>query len=154
MICCRSAQSIVGESPDSQRYVNRDHKFKTLNVFNEALPAQTGSESYPGRVEIKSIHNVPYYRYMYEKVENKCFILRDRLRTITDGIVETHGLRERAKEEGIEFSISPVNMASQERVWCCGRICSESDTGALNSFSVALEGANGRYVSNISLPAW
>ena len=104
-------------------------------------------ESSSGRVEIQSIHNVPYYRYLYEKVENKCFILRDRLRSITDGIVDNHQLRERCKEEGAEFTLSPVNLASQEKVWCCGRICSEGDTGALNSFSVALEGANGRCVS-------
>ncbi len=87
---------------------------------------------------------------MYEKVENKCFVLRDRLRTLTDGIVEVNQLLERAKGEGREFLLSPVHIASQERVWCCGRICTEGDTGTLNPFSVALEGANGRYALDSS----
>ena len=81
---------------------------------------------------------------MYEKVEGKCFALRDRLRTITDGIIETHNLKKHESEDGSEFALSPVNMASQGRVWCCGRICVDGDTGTLNAFSVALEGANGR----------
>ena len=81
---------------------------------------------------------------MYEKVENKCFHLRDRLRNITDGLIEANRLQERANEDGREFSLSPVNQASQERVWCCGRVCNEGDTGNLNPYSVALEGANGR----------
>lgn len=61
-----------------------------------------------------------------------------------DGIIANARLRETAGEEG--FSISPVNAASQERVWCCGRICAEGDAASLNPTSVMLEGANGRRV--------
>jgi hypothetical protein len=133
------------DSPDALRYLNRDHKFKTLSIFNEALSLSAGVDSTNPRCELKSIQTVHPYRFMYEKVENKCFVLRDRLRNLTDGIIEVNQLRERAKDEGRDFILSPVHIASQERVWCCGRICTEGDTGTLNPFSVALEGANGRY---------
>ena len=137
-------QSGMDVSPDNTRYNNREHKFKTLSVHNEALASALPLDRSKPRVEIEPMHRVSEYRYMYEKVENKCFILRDRLKQLTDGIIETHHLRERAADEGAEFALSPVNMASQERVWCCGRICTEGDVGSLNPFSVALEGANGR----------
>ena len=133
------------ETPDSARYTNREHKFKTLSTLNEALPAYArNAETASARCEIKVIHDVEPFRFMYEKVEAKCFSLRDRLRNVTDGIVESNRLRERAAEDGGEFLLSPVNMASQERIWCCGRICCDGDVGTLNPFSVCLEGANGR----------
>ncbi len=113
-------------------------------MFNEALPTFVRLESDRSRVDITSLHIVPYYRFLYEKVETKCFVLRDRLRNLTDGIIEINRLRERSKEEDKEFILSPVNLASQDRVWCCGRVCNEGDVGGLNPFSVALEGANGR----------
>ena len=115
-----------------------------MSVLNEALPLHSRASTCNSRVRITSLQNVPYYRFLYEKVENKCFHLRDRLRNITDGLIEANRLQERANEDGREFSLSPVNQASQERVWCCGRVCNEGDTGNLNPYSVALEGANGR----------
>ena len=106
---------------------------------------------------------------MFEKVEQKCISLRNRLMENTDRIVENEKVRlailtiqslnafyplqlkEKAEKAGESFSLSPVNAPSQDLAWFCGRICVEGDSGLINATSVFIEGVNGRRVKVITL---
>jgi len=148
----------LAETPETQKYANRTDKFKVQSSFNEALPAAPGAAHKDApRVEISTVKDTPLrevdasgrtvnFRYMYEKVEHKFFGLRERLKALTDGIIVNHKLKERAEADGEEFALARVNQVSQERVWCCGRVCAEGDAASLNQSSVMIEGANGKRV--------
>lgn len=144
-----------GETPDSMKYSAREEKFKIMSTMNEALGAAEPMEHSSSRCEIKLLQGIQLYkggravahRYMFEKVEQKCMTLRDRLRSITDGIIMHNNLRAKALEEdGSELQLAPVNMPTQDKAWYCGRICCEGDAGSINASSVLLEGANGKRV--------
>jgi len=140
------------DSPESGPYLNRDQKLKTMSSLNEALGTATNcATTEQPRCEIhvlKSLQstNGKPFRYMYETTERKCSELKDRLKSVTDAIVENHKLHKKAEETGSTFQFSPVSLQTQEVMWCCGRINPEGDTGSLNPTSVMLEGANGRRV--------
>lgn len=149
------AEVTTGETPDSIKYNVREEKFKVISTMNEALAAAAPLDCKSSRCEIKLLQGVQLYkggqavahRYMFERVEQKCIALRDRLRAITDGIVLRNGLKAKSLEEdGNEFKISPVNMPAQDKAWYCGRVCCEGDSGSINASSVLLEGANGKRV--------
>ena len=143
------------ETPESAKYSAREEKFKVISTMNEALAAAVPVDRKSSRCETKLLQGIQLYkggrpvvhRYMFERVEQKCNMLRDRLRSITDGIILRNGLKQKALEEdGCELQMSPVNMPAQEKAWYCGRICCEGDHGNINASSVLLEGANGKRV--------
>jgi hypothetical protein len=143
------------ETPESAKYSAREEKFKVISTMNEALAAAVPVDCKSSRCETKLLQGIQLYkggrpvvhRYMFERVEQKCNMLRDRLRSITDGIILRNGLNQKALEEdGCELQMSPVNMPAQEKAWYCGRICCEGDNGNINASSVLLEGANGKRV--------
>jgi DNA polymerase alpha subunit B len=134
-------------SPEAASFHKREQRLKVHSTFNEALPASLGSavpRPSGARVEISAVQVARPEHYMYDRVENKVNMLKDRLKDVVDGIVANARLKENAGEEG--FSFTPVNAASQERVWCCGRVVAEGDAASLNATSVMIEGANGRRV--------
>ena len=143
------------ETPDSLKYSAREEKFKVVSSMNEALAAAVPMDRKSSRCETKLVQGIQLYkggrpvvhRYMFERVEQKCMTLRDRLRSITDGIILRNGLKQKALEEdGCELQMSPVNMPTQDKAWYCGRICCEGDSGSINASSVLLEGASGKRV--------
>ena len=137
------------------KYSAREEKFKIVSTMNEALGAAEPLDRKSSRCEIKLLQGIQLYkdgraashRHMFERVEQKCMTLRDRLRSITDGIILRNNLRAKALEEdGSDLKMSPVNMPTQEKAWYCGRICPDGDSGSMNASSVLLEGANGKRV--------
>ncbi|EKX53416.1 DNA polymerase alpha subunit B, partial [Guillardia theta CCMP2712] len=144
--------SPMGETPDSAKYSGRSNKLQVFQSVNEALPsAPSRGSSESSRCEVKQLQGLTdngrgFGRYMFEKVEQKCISLRNRLMENTDRIVENEKLKEKAEKAGESFSLSPVNAPSQDLAWFCGRICVEGDSGLINATSVFIEGVNGRRV--------
>jgi len=147
--------STPAETPDALKYSAREQKFTIMSSMNEALSAAEPMDHTSSRCEIKLLQGIQLYkagrpvahRYMFERVEQKCMTLRDRLRSLTDGIILRNDLKAKAlAEDGSELQVSPVNMPAQDKAWYCGRICCEGDSGAINASSVLLEGANGKRV--------
>lgn len=144
-----------GETPESAKYSAREQKFTVVSTMNEALAAAEPMGRASARCETKLLQGIQLYqagrsvphRFMFERVEQKCMALQERLRSITDGIILSNNLKAKALEEdGADLRMSPVNMPAQDKAWFCGRICCEGDSGSINASSVLLEGANGKRV--------
>jgi len=139
-----------GETPDSLKYSAREQKLTVLSTMNDALAAAQPSDRASSRCEIKLLQGIQRsvpHRFMFERVEQKCAALRERLRSVTDGIVQANKLGARAlQEDGADLQMTPVSMPAQDKAWFCGRICCEGDSGSINASSVLLEGANGKRV--------
>jgi len=144
----------TGKTTDAKKYSARENKLTVVSSMNEALSAAEPKVLQSSRCEIKLLHGIQNvhrragaHRFMFERVEQKCMTLRNRLYSISDGIIQCNNLSAKAlQEDGSELKMSPVNMPSQDTAWYCGRICCEGDSGAINASSVLLEGDTGKRV--------
>jgi len=142
----------TGKTPDAKKYSARENKLTVVSSMNEALSAAEPKVLQSSRCEIQLLQGIELnkegaHRFMFERVEQKCMTLRNRLYSISDGIIQCNNLSAKAlQEDGSELKMSPVNMPSQDTAWYCGRICCEGDSGAINASSVLLEGDTGKRV--------
>ena len=110
MLPTPGSKACLPTTTDAKKYSARENKLTVVSSMNEALSAAEPKVLQSSRCEIKLLHGIQNvhrragaHRFMFERVEQKCMTLRNRLYSISDGIIQCNNLTAKALQEEIRI---------------------------------------------------